>query len=567
MDRDRRPIDIEWNEQESTLHLDGARKVLLDARALGMQRKTLINTVGVENARGALRRVGFQRGNADCTTYSRDVTDRDELLMLGFELEMRSGHAHVEVRRIETEPDFVIEGVWRNSFEAQQHVAFIGRSDAPVCWSTEGFLSGWVSTWFGRRVLTLETQCIGMGDPHCSFVIRPAEEWGAQASAFLRDLGDIGIDRSRSMSLLDQLAADLRATQSRLVNSEAKYRALFENATDIMLLCDPDTGHIVDANRETERRFDLTQAQLVSRKLRDLVVPGDVERVDALLGSKKKYSRSQSLDITLAGCDGAEILVEAIFSTVPYAGTMVLQVVCHDVTEMARTRKALHEAEEMAHIGSLASAVAHEIRNPLSAIVSGVRLLTSTERSDEERTVIFNTISTESERLDSTLNDFLQFARPRNPQRRPVDLSSMVGDLISIIWSDEDTVGDIRANTDLPEEVFLVECDGNQIRQVFWNTILNGIQSMHGKGALRVSLCEEGDMARIEISDTGPGIPREELTKVFEPFHTTKPRGTGLGLPIARRIIMAHGGDIRLDSVVGDGTTAVITLPVHNPDA
>ena len=558
---------IGWNQRNNTLQLDGQREVLIGAESLGGLRRSLVNTVGPEKARGILRRFGFAAGRRDFEHYSSLVKGDIELLEFGVFLLMLKGHAHAEVRAIEADRptgQIFMEGVWRNSYEADEHVRHFGTWHSPTCWTLEGHLSGWVSEWLGQRAITLETQCTGMGDAYCIFTVRPAEEWGEQSARFIEDLEDA--DDLRSMSLLEQMSADLRATQKRLVSSEAKYRALFENAADMMMLCDPVTGRIFDANRKALDQLGYSQRDLGHMTLHELHPIEEHCRLESVVGERIDVP-APSLSLTLEGRNGSRYRVEAVFALIPYAGTTVLQVIFHDVTDFIKTQQALREAQEMAHTGQIASAVAHEVRNPLSAIVSGIRLLTSTQRSDEERKVIFETISAEGERLDSTLSDFLQFARPRSPQHRPTDLSRMLNDLVGIIWGDEDAVGSVEHEVRIGEEVPLIECDGDQIRQVLWNVILNGLQAMNKKGTMILDLARDGEnRVVIHIEDTGEGISPEELDKVFEPFHTTKPRGTGLGLPIARRIIQAHGGEIRLRSEIGTGTTVTISLPLRRPD-
>jgi two-component system sensor histidine kinase PilS (NtrC family) len=142
----------------------------------------------------------------------------------------------------------------------------------------------------------------------------------------------------------------------------------------------------------------------------------------------------------------------------------------------------------------------------------------------------------------------------------------MLQDLVRIIWSDKDAVGSVVPRITVSPDLPLVNCDGDQIRQVFWNVILNAIQAMAGQGELAIDVTYENGLVRVSIADTGPGIPPEELERVFEPFHTTKPRGTGLGLPIARRIIQAHGGAIAVESQPGAGTRVTFTLTSEGID-
>lgn len=560
---------IDWNQDDAAIRMDGNRKILLDVKAVGALRKSLVDTVGTDRTRGIFRRFGFACGGSDYAQTARTRTGVTELekLALGPVAHMLLGHVHAELTAVEGDRargHARAEGIWRHSYEAEQHVDLFGRAQAPVCWTLQGYASGWATAWLGRRAVALESRCVGMGDPYCTFTVRSAEEWGAQAKTFLEDLSDR--DLGTTISLLEQMAADLRATQTRLVGSETKYRAVFEDAPDMMMLCDPITGRLLEVNRRVVENLRHPRERILRMSLRDLHPPDDQAKLTTVVGPTVSQP-AHSLSLTLIGQDGCSYLVEAGFSIVPYAGTTVLQAIYHDVTEHEETQRALREAEELAHIGRMASAVAHEIRNPLSAVVSGIRLLTSTHRSDEERSVIFETILSESERLDSTLSDFLQFARPRNPRRRPVDLGRMGKDLVRIIWGDERAVGNTTFRTDWPEDLPLVSCDGDQIRQVFWNVILNAVQAMNGKGELTMRMVPLDQHMHVYIADTGPGIPPEELSKVFEPFHTTKPRGTGLGLPIARRIVLGHGGTISVDSTVNKGTVVHIALPLDEPNA
>ncbi|HQE61538.1 MAG TPA: PAS domain S-box protein, partial [Candidatus Latescibacteria bacterium] len=311
----------------------------------------------------------------------------------------------------------------------------------------------------------------------CIFELRTPEKPFGPEQVFLDDLGQVNLEDH--IGLLEQLAADLRTAQTRLMGSEAKYRALFENAPDMMMLCDPVTGRILDVNRAVVERLGYERDAVLRMTLRDLHPQKDHATLSKVIGPSITDPVGSS-PMQLVGSGKQVCSVEAAFSLVPFAGSTVLQAIYHDVTGFQTAQLALREAEELARIGRMASAVAHEIRNPLSAIVSGIRLLTSSKRSEEERSLIFDTILVESERLDSTLNDFLQFARPRNPRRKPENLEEMLQDLVRIIWSDKDAVGSVVPRITVSPDLPLVNCDGDQIRQVFWNVILNAIQAMAG---------------------------------------------------------------------------------------
>ncbi len=555
---------IQWHPEDAIIRVDGRRKILVDVDAMHALRETIVNTVGQERARGIYRRFGYGCGKADFEQAAATNPEAapEDLLALGLQAHMFMGHVHAELTKTRLDmarKDLRAEGVWRHSFETDC-ILPLGPSS---CWMLQGYASGWASALVGKPVVALERQCTGAGAPFCIFELRTPEKPFGPEQVFLDDLGQVNLEDH--IGLLEQLAADLRMAQNRLMGSEAKYRALFENAPDMMMLCDPVTGRILDVNRAVVERLGYERDAVLRMTLRDLHPQKDHATLSKVIGPSITDPVGSS-PMQLVGSAKQVCSVEAAFSLVPFAGSTVLQAIYHDVTGFQTAQMALREAEELARIGRMASAVAHEIRNPLSAIVSGIRLLTSSKRSEEERALIFDTILAESERLDSTLNDFLQFARPRNPRRKPENLEGMLLDLVRIIWSDKDAVGSVVPKITVSPDLPLVNCDGDQIRQVFWNVILNAIQAMAGQGELAVDVTHENGLVRVSIADTGPGIPPEELERVFEPFHTTKPRGTGLGLPIARRIIQAHGGAIVVKSQPGTGTRVTFTLTSEGID-
>jgi len=185
----------------------------------------------------------------------------------------------------------------------------------------------------------------------------------------------------------------------------------------------------------------------------------------------------------------------------------------------------------------------------------------------EERQVLLEIVRKESKRLNDTLSQFLQYARPRDLKLAVADLNETVREVLQMIRSDERTLGEIRIGEDLDVGLPRFAMDADQIRQVIWNIVLNGLQAMESVGELTVSTAREDGRVVLRIKDTGPGIPQEELARIFEPFHTTKQKGSGLGLAVAERIVSAHGGGIRVHSERGRGTDFSIHLPLGKEEA
>ncbi len=244
-------------------------------------------------------------------------------------------------------------------------------------------------------------------------------------------------------------------------------------------------------------------------------------------------------------------------------GQVLLLELVSDVTERERMRSRLTEAERLASVGELAAGVAHEIRNPLAAVVNATALLErEAALTADERAATIGAVRKEARRLNGILSDFLRFARPGEPKRVDGHLGDVVTHVTALIGEHRAGAPHLALETCVDPDVPRFAFDPDQLTQVLWNVSLNAIEAMKGQGRLRIHARREGDEAVIEVADTGPGIPPDDLRRIFEPFYSKRSGGTGLGLPIARRIVTAHGGRIDVESVVGEGTQILIRLPV-----
>ncbi len=219
----------------------------------------------------------------------------------------------------------------------------------------------------------------------------------------------------------------------------------------------------------------------------------------------------------------------------------------------------LREQETLARLGEMSAVVAHEVKNPLAAISGALQIIGGRlPDGSQDRTVIRNIL----ERIDAlheTMTDLLEYARPRQPKFQPVPLLMLLRDTARMLGED----GDFRSlAVTIDGDDVTVKADPELLRGVFLNLFLNAAQAMKGEGNLAVSVRTEGGGVRIDVTDTGPGIPAEVRERMFDPFFTTKNRGTGLGLPTARRSVETHGGTLTVSSEPGRGTTMTVRLPV-----
>lgn len=226
----------------------------------------------------------------------------------------------------------------------------------------------------------------------------------------------------------------------------------------------------------------------------------------------------------------------------------------------------LQQAEKSAVVGRLGSAIAHEIRNPLNYINLTLDHLRSKFAPDDpERQVTFEKLTSqlknEVARIDQQISDFLNYSRPAAANLRPVDIRKVVEDSLRIVEA-QALENNIKIGTVEHENVPAVLGDPEFLRSVFNNLFINAVQSMGGDGGnLSVKILPAGSMVRIEVADTGNGISQENLSKIFEPYFSTKETGTGLGLAIVHKIIDIHNGSIEVDSKEGEGTKFTVKLP------
>lgn len=240
------------------------------------------------------------------------------------------------------------------------------------------------------------------------------------------------------------------------------------------------------------------------------------------------------------------------------------------MTDIIQSNKELEsnlaQQGKMASLGVLSSGVAHEINNPLGVILGYAGYLESKMGEDDPNYQYIHEIKRESKRCKKIVQDLLSYARTPRPILEPTDLNDLLQQIVNFAANHTDMRG-ITINTSLARNLPTVELDGDQMRQVAINLILNAGGAMPEGGSLTVSTeAVDPTHVRITFSDSGCGIPAESLEKIFEPFYTTKALGTGLGLAITRQIIEQHHGEIHIESTVGSGTRVTVTLPTEQEE-
>ncbi len=233
-----------------------------------------------------------------------------------------------------------------------------------------------------------------------------------------------------------------------------------------------------------------------------------------------------------------------------------------DLSELETEDEARRMKERMAAVGEMAARMAHEIKNPLASISGSAQVLASGRApSAAGGRRLLDIIVDESRRLSGILDQFLDYARPRDATRQPCDLAALLRDCVDLLQRSSEVRPGHQLELNAPRKLVVLG-DSNRLRQVFWNLSRNALEAMPEGGRLDIAAVRRGGHALLTWSDTGVGMSEEVRRRAFEPFVTSRPGGTGLGLAIVYSVVDEHGGSVEIDSSEGEGTTVTIELPL-----
>ncbi len=237
--------------------------------------------------------------------------------------------------------------------------------------------------------------------------------------------------------------------------------------------------------------------------------------------------------------------------------------------EMIDIEEQLRRADRLTILGQISAELAHEIRNPLGSIKGTVEIIKSDYSKDDKKYEFIEIMVKETNRLNEVLDNFLRFSKGKAQPTSSVNINSLLNEVMSFL-NINITKNRVTLKIELKENLPMVILNGEQLKQVFFNIVINAIQSMPDGGTLSVKTDMESDKNKsyltIAFIDTGVGIRDEDLDKLFEPFHTSKEEGTGLGLSISQKIIEKFGGQITINSVLGKGSTFTVKLPIKDEE-
>jgi len=368
--------------------------------------------------------------------------------------------------------------------------------------------------------------------------------------------------------VVEEKTSDLEQYAKRLQSSEERYRSLIESADDMIYTLDKFCN-ILSVNQYYTRLTGKRADEVVGRKITDVIQYEDPEDISRIVKGVMKTSRTIDHE-ERAKIGEKEYWLDTKYKPFITSGDKIgaVLVVSRDVTEHKTMEAQLFHTEKLASLGSLSAGVAHEMNNPIAIILGFTEMLLERFPEGSKEHEILKTIERQGNNCQRIIENLLTFARIPQKTTTETDVVEDLQKVVNVVMNTLVTKK-VDLKTDIAENLPIVRGDGQQLEQVFLNIVNNAVAAMDGGGILTISARRSNGMVSINFSDTGHGIPPENMDKIFEPFFTTKKvgEGTGLGLSVSYGIVKKFGGDIQVRSRTAEGgvepgTTFTVLLPV-----
>jgi len=358
---------------------------------------------------------------------------------------------------------------------------------------------------------------------------------------------------SRLVAKLRMVKGELELTSGALESLQVLHERIIDSMASGLISTDLE-GRIAVVNPAGARMLGRAQQELIGLPLTSLF--GEMLPSATGLRSEMRYRRS-------GAAKGAEqVFGVGVCSLRSGDGAVQGQLYTFtDLTEIRRLERELQMRDRMAAVGRLASGIAHEIRNPLTAIAGSAQMLGEFSGLGEDELQLLRIVRRESERLNQIVSDFLSYSRDQQCRMTVQEIVPLLEDTLRLLENRPECLhGKVKIERDIPRGDCRALLDGNRMKQVFWNISDNAFRAMAEGGTLKVKMWEDGSGVHVSFADTGIGMDRERMEAIFEPFHSGFANSTGLGLAIVYQIMQAHEGSVAVQSEAGKGSTFTLNL-------
>ncbi|MGQ0695715.1 MAG: ATP-binding protein [Nitrospiraceae bacterium] len=372
-----------------------------------------------------------------------------------------------------------------------------------------------------------------------------------------------------SGALADQLRrADesLREKEQGLIRLQAFHENIVRSISSGVFTTD-DGGRITSFNPAAQEATGYSFEQVQGRPWREVFNWHPSQQNDERI---LEASANRRFEVECKRADGSRLILGMTLSPLHEQGEETgLVGVFKDLTQIRALEEEMRRKDWLASLGEMSAGMAHEIRNPLGALAGAMQMLRKDLHADETSQRLMDIAVREATRLDTIVTQFLQYARPPALNLAESDLNKVLAETLDLVQHEARTRMNIKIVTSLAGGALLGQVDQDQMKQVFWNLATNAFDAMPRGGQLTIATgCRKidvggrkADVIEISFQDTGGGIPKKNLDKIFLPFFTTKKQGSGLGLAAVHRIVDLHGGWIKVDSQERQGSRFVVCLP------
>ena len=361
----------------------------------------------------------------------------------------------------------------------------------------------------------------------------------------------------------DDLETQVGAHEAHLRDSSARLQSIIDSAVDAIIVIDV-AGRIESFNRGAETLFGYPAAEVIGRNVSMLMPSPYHEEHDGYLARYLATGEKRIIGIgrQVIGRrrDGTTFPAHLSVGEMTIGGERKFTGVLHDLTARVRLEEQLRQSAGLAMVGEMAAVIAHEVKNPLAGVRGAIQMIGTRLAPGSKDAAMVMEILSRVDALSDLMKDLLLFARPPSPRFSPVDVRRLIALTVDLL-SEDPAFRNIRV--EVTGNAGAVDGDAELLKIVFLNLLVNGAQAMDGRGTIEAAIDCRDRSCRIAFRDRGPGISAEMRGKVFAPFFTTKARGSGLGLPTAKRIVEAHRGTISIETAPAGGTSVVIDLPAR----
>ena len=348
--------------------------------------------------------------------------------------------------------------------------------------------------------------------------------------------------------------------QSQSTNNDQQFRKIFNASNDAILVIDPRADQILEANPQAEKLLGYSREELLNSVSISSIHPEEMPQLMAFTREIIAVGKGWTNELTCLTKSGEKRPSEISATVVNFENRPCIIALVRDISERLKAQKEAMEATEaLAELGELTSMIVHEIRNPLTTVLMGLEALQKVELPPRENARL-ELASQEAGRLQSLLEEIRLYTKPQIVEKEIIDLNQLSQNVLETVYHQFSVQNEIQLNT--TSESVKVLGDQSKLKQVFINLITNASEAVDQAEPITWNIWQEQEQAIVQVHNYGSPIPPEILPKLTKPFFTTKSSGTGLGLPIVKRIVESHEGELTITSNQAEGTTVTLSFPI-----